>query len=353
MALIDIRLQHFRSYADDSFEFDPGVNIVVGPNASGKTNLLEAILVLSTGKSYRAKDAELVQFNQSWARLEAHTDREDRAVKLQKVDDSVAKSFVIDDHGLSRLTLARTWPVVVFEPNHLLLLAGAPELRRGFVDQLLEQLVPGYANTLKQYRRVLLQRNRLLKRHPADLPDQLFAWNVRLSDLGGVIVKERQKLLAKLNEQAGELYGRIAGVPSTVRLEYSNTTPVETYSSHLLKQLEKHLELDIVRGYTADGPHRDDIKIWLNDAVLQETASRGETRSLLLVLKMQELLLIEEVREQKPLLLLDDVFSELDGARRRALTDFLAGYQTFITTTDADVVVQHFMGSCTIIPLGA
>lgn len=353
MALLDLRLQHFRSYTDDSFEFDPGVNIIVGPNASGKTNLLEAILVLSTGKSYRAKDSELVQFNQPWARLEAHTDREDRTLKLQKVEEALSKSFIIDDQSLSRLTLARTWPVVVFEPNHLLLLGGAPELRRAFIDQLLEQTIPTYANTLKQYRRVLLQRNRLLKQRPANLTNQLFAWNVRLSDLGGLIVKERKTLLSKLNEQAGELYSRIAGTPSTVELEYGSNVASENYSSHLLKQLEKHLELDTIRGFTGHGPHREDIKISLNGAVLQETASRGETRSLLLVLKMQELLLLEEVREQKPLLLLDDVFSELDGSRRRALTDFLAGYQTFITTTDADVVVQHFMGTCTIIPLGS
>src|SRR6185436_8094724 len=173
--ITDLRLQHFRSYKDAAFELGPGVNIIVGPNASGKTNLLEALLVLGRGNSYRAKDAELVMFKKEWARLDADLPDSKRVVKLQPTPDGkVAKTFEIDGQSVSRLTTARSLPIVLFEPNHLLLLNSSPELRRTFLDDLLEQTVPGFGATRRHYKRVLAQRNTLLKRNPRDLHEQLF-----------------------------------------------------------------------------------------------------------------------------------------------------------------------------------
>jgi len=348
----DLRLQQFRSYTDASFEFGPGVNIIVGPNGSGKTNLLEAILVLARGNSYRVSDADLLQFGTSWFRLDARLEPQDalRTVKLVSAPRQT-KTYEIDEKLYKRLSLAHTVPVVLFEPNHLQLLHGAPELRRSYLDDLLEQTNPGFSSFRRNYRRILAQRNALLKRPQRPSVPELFPWNLRLSELGATITRARAALCVQLAERLTDLYVEISQVETRVTLAYQPKFPVESYESQLLAKLESHLPEDILRGFTAYGPHREDFTVLFDGRPADEYASRGETRTALLSLKIIELQLLEAVRDQTPLLLLDDVFSELDGARRRALTGFLQRYQTFLTTTDADVVVKHFTTESTIIPL--
>lgn len=345
-----IRLQHFRSYDDRTFTLDPGVTIIVGPNASGKTNLLEAVLMTARGSSYRAKDAELIQFGAPWARLDAQTPTSSRVVKLQ-ASEAFKKSYEIDGQVLQRLMQPRMMPAVLFEPNHLMLLSGSPELRRSFLDDLIEQAEPGFGATRRHYKRVLAQRNALLKKNPANLQQQLFVWNLRLSELGGQIARERIRLIQQFNEHITDLYGALATHDNAITLEYISRFSPDSYETTLLHKLEQSTELDILRGFTAYGPHRDDLGALIDGHPVQEAASRGETRTLVLALKILELQMLEKARDEKPLLLLDDVFSELDGARRQALTQFVQPYQTFITTTDADIVTDYFASSHTIIPL--
>jgi DNA replication and repair protein RecF len=344
--ITSLRLQHFRSYDDALFELESGVNIIVGPNASGKTNLLEAVLVVARGGSYRAHDNELVGFGAPWARLDAETLEGTRVVKLQCEDEErCVKSFILDGQQLSRLTMQRTLPLVLFEPNHLLLLSGSPELRRNFLDDLIEQTNVRFGPLRRHYKRVLAQRNALLKKQPGDLHEQLFVWNVRLSELGGQIAHERAQLIERFNNRMSELYGRLAAQEHGVELVYVSRFAPETYETALLHKLESSTELDMLRGFTAYGPHRDDLSVRIDGHEASTAASRGETRTLVLALKILELQLLEELRGAQPLLLLDDVFSELDARRRQALTAFVADYQTFITTTDADVVAPHFTSS--------
>ena len=346
----DIRLQRFRSYRDDSFEFDEGVNIIVGPNASGKTNLLEAILVLCRGSSYRAKDSELVSFGAQWGRIDAHAAEGTRTVKLiYQESGAIKKEFEVQNQKLSRLSMQKTIPVILFEPNHLLMLHGSPDLRREYLDNLLEQLLPTYAKQRRDYRRTLAQRNSLLKRGPS-IKNQLFAWNIRLSEIGSVIARERHKLSEKLSRQILGLYKQLSHSEAEVGLKYETMCSIDQYSSNMLAALENRQDKDIERGFTSVGPHREDLAISFDGRAGSEVASRGETRTVLLALKIMELKLVEDARGIRPILLLDDVFSELDGARRKALTEVIGGYQAFITTTDADVVVQHFMDKCRIIP---
>lgn len=348
----DIRLQYFRSYIDESFEFEPGVNIIVGPNAAGKTNLLEAVQIICLGDSYRASDTSLIRKDQSWSRLDSHTVFGPRVVKfeLSSVAGRVQKTFTLGGKNLTRLSYDKTIPVVLFEPGHLLLLTGTKELRRNFIDDLLEQTISGFALLRRQYKRALAQRNALLKRGPNQVA-QLFAWNVRLGELGGKIAGDRIRLIEELNQNLHNLYSELAGTKNSVTIHYESACDTNNYGSHLLKKLEAVESLDYQRGFTAYGPHRDDFVINLNQNLATSVASRGEIRTLLLGLKLMELQIIEKVRSKKPILLLDDVFSELDGARRRALTEFLKDHQTFITTTDADIVIQHFIGRANIIPL--
>ncbi|MDB5170483.1 MAG: replication and repair protein RecF, partial [Candidatus Saccharibacteria bacterium] len=335
--ITDLRLQYFRSYDDESFELSPGVNIVVGPNASGKTNLLEAVLVLARGGSYRASDADLIGFDQPWARLDAHmVNNSVRTVKI--VDEpKLVKSYEIEGKTYKRLSLGLSLPVVLFEPNHLQLLSGGPERRRTYLDDLLEQTTPGYGTLRRQYKRALAQRNSLLKQPGSLVATQIFPWNLRLSELAGQIVRHRTALVEQMSESIDSLYKELSQTNTAVSVVYESGWPADVYETSLLKKLEASLELDRLRGFTASGPHREDLQVQFDGRPTAETASRGETRTAVLALKIIELKIIEAARSVTPMLLLDDVFSELDGKRRHALTDYLAPYQTFITTTDADL----------------
>jgi DNA replication and repair protein RecF len=347
--ITDLRLQHFRSYTDESFEFSPGVNIIVGPNASGKTNLLEALLVLCRGGSYRVKDSELVGFNEPWARLDAHlSSGVERTLKLV-LEPTPVKTYEIEGKVHRRLNLASTVPVVLFEPNHLQMLQGSPDGRRNYLDDLLEQTIPGYGLLRRNYKRTLAQRNALLKKQ--SLTSQFFPWDVRLSQLAGQIVRARFELVHTMGERLPNLYKNLSQAKTEVDIAYASQLPVGSYESRMLKKLQDSLEHDKQRGFTATGPHREDLVITFDGHPAGDTASRGEARTTVLALKVIELERVAEARGTTPLLLLDDVFSELDGARRRALTEHLKDYQTFITTTDADVVVQHFTESCNVIAL--
>jgi len=351
--LTDLRLQNFRSYIDESFEFTLGVNIIVGPNASGKTNLLEGVLVLAHGSSYRAKDGELVRFDQAWARLDCNlANSGQRTVKLV-TDPKPSKTYELDGKVYKRLGLTNSLPIVWFEPNHLQLLSGKPENRRDYLDDLLEQVIPGYSVMRRSYRRTLAQRNAMLKQIKPPTQTQLFPWNVRLSELAGQIARARSQLVYQNSSQANPLYRALSDTKIDLNLSYQSAWPAESYQSHLLKTLETSLETDRLRGFTTAGPHRDDLVVLFNGHPAQESASRGELRTAVLVLKLIELQIIQAARDgQPPILLLDDVFSELDGKRRHALTDYLVRYQTLITTTDADIVLKHFADRCNVIPLG-
>lgn len=349
--LADLHLQNFRSYSDESFEFSDGVNIIVGPNTSGKTNLIESILVLAKGNSYRAKDGELIKFNKPWARIDAILRSGSlRTVKLQ-LDSIPNKAYDIDGKTYRRLTTNHKLPLVLFEPNHLQLLNGGPDKRRDYLDDIIEQISPDYSRTRKAYKRALAQRNSLLK-HPSQVKHtQIFPWNVRLSQLAGTIIRERVKLVNRINDSLPEIYKKLSKSKTEIRLVYESKWNLEVYETKLLKELETNTENDKLRGFTSVGPHREDVQITFNGVKAQDCASRGEIRTAILALKIIELKIIEDITNIKPLLLLDDVFSELDGKRRQALTKYISNYQTFITTTDADSVIDHFVEVGHIIPL--
>ena len=352
MIFTNIRLQNYRSYDEASFDLGSGVNIVVGPNAVGKTNLLEALMVIAHGKSFRSNDFGLVMHDKNWTRLDVYSDDNSaRVLKIKKItDDKTEKTFEIDSKTYKRLSQKNKQPVVLFQPDDLRLLHADPSLRREYFDNLLEQYVPGYSKIRRDLRRVLVQRNALLKTEEVG-NSQLFAWNIRLSEISDKIISERLKLVEYIDNLVAETYHKISTKNSNVSLEYSSKINLDNYGNNLLKYLEANQEVDKTRGFTGRGPHRDDFIAYFNDALLSDSASRGETRTFLLAFKIIELKLLEEKTGKRPLLLLDDVFSELDGSRRKALTTFLHDYQTIITTTDADVVLKNFSSSANTIVL--
>lgn len=347
-----IRLQNFRSYADASFEFESGVNIVVGPNASGKTNLLESVMLLARGSSYRGRDAEVVRFGKEWARVEGGFENQNRILKIRLTAAQPEKTLEIDDKPFKRLSFERSIPIVYFEPNHLQLISRGPEQRRDYFDELLGRSQPGFKSLAAGYRRALAQRNALLKHGRGQAGQQLFAWDVRLSQTGSQIAQARQQLVDDINSGISKTYSQIAKCKCTVELKYDSQFPAANYASRMLSKLQSSVKLDLERGFTSSGPHREDFIFYLNNQPAAGSASRGENRSLLLSLKIFELGLIQKARGQKPIFLLDDVFSELDGARRRALVARLKKHQTIITTTDAESVLDYFTsGEQSIIPL--
>lgn len=341
--ITSLRLTNFRSFEELSVEFEPGVNIIVGPNASGKTNLLEALVAACQGKSYKATDEIMIRQGAPWARIEIVLDTNNkRTTKLTR--EPPAKKFLIDGNEFKRLPVRHKLPVVIFEPNQLINLTSSPEQRRGLVDGLLEQLSVAFSQTRRAYNRTLAQRNNLLKK-PSQARKDIFAWNVRLSELAGILVADRLNLLTELNKNLTRTYNQLADATHKLQLQYESSLPTNTYSSAMIKKLETTLTLDIERGFTGVGPHRDDITFLLDGKNLKTNASRGEVRTTLLAFKVNEAQLLHDRYTVAPYLLLDDVFGELDRHRRKTLAAMLKKYQTFITTTDADVVEKQLKGA--------
>jgi len=346
--ITDIHLQNFRSYKDNSFDISPGVNIIIGQNGSGKTNLLESIMMITKGSSYRAKDQHLITIGSTWSKIEAHTEDQTRELKITyNQENKPVKNFIINTYPSSRLKLEQIIPTVLFEPNHLQLLTGSPEARREYLDDILIQTKPGYKQLINKYKRVVTQRNNLLKNPPINI-HSIFAWNVQLSEMGGKIYRDRQELVGIINKQITDIYRTISKNKETIELKYLSNFDVNNYETKLLKALEDFSQ-DQLRGHTLHGPHRDDIKVYINSSEFGTVASRGETRTTILALKLIEAKIIEDLIEKKPILLLDDVFGELDQQRRKLLTAKIKDYQSFITTTDADVVIGHFDKTAKII----
>lgn len=348
--LTSLRLQQYRSYEDFAVELSPTVNIVVGPNASGKTNLLESVLLLCGGNTYRASINDVVMHHRDWSRIEAMLVNRARSLAIDASSDLIKKKYTINDVQRQRLRYEDIIPVVLFEPEDMRLLTGSPEERRNFLDDIMGYIDPQYNTVKKQYNRVLLQRNSLLK-NSHNGKDQFFIWNIRLSELAGYIVESRVRLIDILNSKISEMYSEIAGKKSKVVINYISSIALNSYESSLMKALEDNLQKDIERGFTAYGPHRDDFTVELKGVAAKTTASRGETRTLVLSLKLLQVALVEEKRGIAPLVLLDDVFSELDGSRRKALTMHLTNHQTIITTTDADIIAKDFAQHATTISL--
>jgi len=352
MVFSSLRLQNFRSYSDAQFEFEKGVNIIVGPNGSGKTSVIEALVMVCTGSSYKVSDSDVVRYGSDWTRIDAVADdNEVRTIKIQVHEHLTDKKHTIHGAEKSRFMPQYRIPYVLFEPQDMNLVTGEPSLRRDFLDTILTATLPNYAVQLKNYRRILAQRNALLKRAQAPRPDELFVWDLRLSELGGAVHGARKTLLIDFSERIQETYDTITSKHDPVSIEYTTNIVAEDYTESMLKKLHGDLQKDIARGFTGAGPHRDDILLSIRSHDAKVAASRGETRSLLLALKLLQLQIIEQATGQRPLILLDDVFSELDGARRQSLATSLQGYQTCITTTDADLVVDHFIDKAHIIAL--
>lgn len=326
-----IHVLNIRSHDEYILELSPEVTIITGANGSGKTSLLEAIYLSLQGSSFKGSDGDMLKKDSPWWRIQILLeDLQDRVIKFDPTKTTSRKQFVIDSKTTARIPAKSKHPVVLFEPEDLRLLHGSPTRRRQFIDRFISQLNPLYGPSLRKYERALKQRNNLLKNaYVAD--DELFAWNIALADQGAYIIEQRIAFIEQINHNLSGLYQEIAGTHDEVSIHYSHTF-VGDIKQKLLNELHAHLQKDKYLGNTSVGPHRHDVIFEINSSPALSTASRGEARTIVLALKFLEVDIILQLTGKQPIILLDDVFSELDATRQKLLTSQLKGHQIIITS---------------------
>ena len=334
MIIRSLAVENIRSHRRFSRKFSKTVTVITGPNGSGKTSLIEAIMVALGGHSFKASDSDLLRHDAEWWRIELTIDDQNRTVKYQP-GAAKPKQFVVDDKAGVRLPQTTKYPVVLFEPDDLRLLHGSPARRRQFIDQFAGQLIPGYSRVLRRYERALLQRNRLLKSGASD--NSLFAWNVSLAQYGAQIIDVRRRLTERLNSGLQSTYRTIAQTKDIVTIRYSHT--LSDNEQKLLTDLELATDRDRILGFTSVGPHRHDVLFDFNGAMAINAASRGEVRTIILALKFLEVDIVQEVTSKPPIVLLDDVLSELDDKRQTHLATKFQNHQIIMTSTNPPAVL--------------
>ncbi len=338
MAIVQkLAVQNVRSHQSITIDLSPNTTVITGLNGSGKTTLLESLYIALQGTSFKGSDKDVLQNDKDWWRIDImFSDEQKRSIKFDPSRTTGRKQFIIDSKTNYRMLPKHKHPVVLFEPEDLRLLNGSPTRRRQFIDRFITQLDPQYGVALRKYERALKQRNNLLKQGMAS-DDELFAWDITLSEYGAYIIEQRSIFIEKINLKLNDAYNDIAETKDTVSTHYSHTF-IGDIKQKLLNELQTHLYRDKIVGNTSVGPHRHDMLFLFNDNPALSVASRGEVRTIILALKFLEVEIIEQLTNIKPLILLDDVFSELDETRQARL--HTGNYQIIITTTENRSIPQ-------------
>ena len=335
-----LSVQNIRSHDKFVLKLSPTTTVITGSNGSGKTSLVEAIYISLQGTSFKGSDSEVLRHNSPWWRIDVEFD--DYIKRTTTFDPSLIsgrKKITVDDKVMYRLPAKFKHPVVLFEPDDLRLLHESPTRRRQFIDRFISQLDPLYSTILHKYERALKQRNNLLKQQYTTT-DELFAWNVTLSEYGAYIIEKRIAFIERINSQLNDAYNIIAKTNDVVTVHYSHTY-IGDIKQKLLNELTSHSERDAIIGFTSIGPHRHDVVFQFNYSPALAVISRGEVRTIVLALKFLEVDIIEQITNIKPIILLDDVFSELDDNRQKYLMDSQKG-QIIITSAHTPEVIKDY-----------
>lgn len=344
MYIKKIQLKNYRNYEDVLVEFDPSMNIIYGENAQGKTNLIEAIYMSATSKSHRlSKDNEIVKLGEEESHIHLTFVKNDIEETIDiNLKIKGKKRIAINKMGIKKLNeLFGMLHVIMFSPEDLGLIKLGPKERRRFIDLELSQLNPLYMYYLSHYHKVLKQRNKLLKisGNSEELMNLIEVFDLQLVDYGSRIIEMRAEFINALNPVYNEKHGLISGNKEDVQLIYEKNTTKENYYD----QLKSHLKGDIRIKTTTVGPHRDDLRFMMNGIDLRRFGSQGQQRTAALSLKLSEIALVKEKIDDTPILLLDDVLSELDHNRQQYLAQHLENIQTFITCTGVEDFVTSRM----------
>ena len=344
MRLLDLKLRDFRNYESLELEFDPGVNLIVGSNAQGKTNLLEAVCYAGSGRSFRTqKQGELIRFHADFAEIEAQVHAEERQQSLRWVLFSGARPRQIYRNGAKKKSaseIAGVLPTVLFCPEDLMVLKSGAAARRRLGDQALCQLRPNYDAALTEYNRILDQKSRILKDHfeyPGVL-EVLPEYNARLCQVGALLISYRARFYDSLGRAAARYHSQFSGGAEEFRLEYRTVStvkdpfaPVARLTQDLYDELDSHYRAELESGQCLTGPHKDDFDVSLSGINLKAYGSQGQTRTAAISLKLAQRELMGREWGEEPVLLLDDVLSELDQSRQDFVLNQIVSGQVFIT----------------------
>lgn len=329
MLIKSISLTNFRNHTNYNLECNPTTTLILGENGCGKTSVLEAIYILTQGKSFRAADPEIIKRGTPFYRIEMIYDNGEKIIATY---DQKVKTFKTIEKKSTRLNSKNKYPVILFQPADLNLASCSPSTRRKYFDRFFSVLSSDYSTALNKYEKALAQRNKLLK-EPSVTRDMVFPWDILIAKNAGLLKDFRTKFIKEINNLYESVYHSIAENDDEITLEY--TTEIgDITESQYLNILEMNFKKDSLLGHTTFGPHHDNINFIFNHNIANGSASRGETRSIILALKFIEANIIKQKTNKKPIILLDDVFSELDNKRRSALVDNFKDHQVIITSVE-------------------
>lgn len=342
MIIKSIELCNFRNYEREEFHFHEGTNVLYGDNAQGKTNVLEAIFVGGTTKSHKgSKDSDMIMKGREEAHLRYFVEKRDCTYKVEiHMRKGRTKGIAIDGLPISSSKeLMGLCNIIFFSPEDLGIIKDGPEQRRRFMDMELCQMNKAYLYYLTQYKKILKQRNALLKQiqQNSNLKETLEIWDEQLVEQGSKLIEIREQFVQEIAAIMKEKHRNLTGGQEDIEVKYKPNCPAKDFS----RQLYMEGERDVVLGTTTVGPHRDDIQFFINGQEVKVYGSQGQKRTAALSLKMAEIEIVEKTIGEKPILLLDDVLSELDRNRQNYLLENIKGIQTIITCTGLEEFVTN------------
>jgi len=352
MYIEKIVLKNYRNIDNTYLNLNSNLNFFIGNNGQGKTNLLEAVYLMATTESHRTnKDSELIQWNKDRALVQLKIIKTNFDLKISYRIENRNKLIKINNNPLEKMSdLIGNLNVILFSPEDLKIIKGGPSNRRKFLDLEISQVNSYYYHLMKEYEHILKQKNKLLKKiyykEKKDL-DLLEVWNDKLADKGASIIFKRLKVLKKLKILARLAQRKLTSGNENLNIEYDCNLKIEEkhkkeeIKNIFLRKLKEKQKEELERGYTLSGPHRDDLKLKINGMNVRKFGSQGQQRTVALGLKLAELELMKSESGEYPVLLLDDVFSELDKKRRNTLLSIIDDkIQTLITTTDTEDITK-------------
>ena len=344
MIFKSIELENFRNYEVLSLDFDSKLNIITGKNAQGKTNLLESLFIMGLGKSFRTnKDTEMIKFGNDFSKARAVVDDDGEETEIEIIYNQEGKIIKVDGTKLQRnADLLENVYIVVFSPDDLRIVKEGPESRRKFIDRELCQIKPVYYSDLGNYKKVLKQRNYLLKEKNKD-EALLEVFNESLAEYGTRIIEERYRFTERIAKISSGIHSDISGNGENLEIGYDTFIKRGTTKEEYKEKLDKSIESDLYKGYTTLGPHKDDLCIKINGNDIRAYGSQGQQRTASLSLKLAEIGLIKQETGKNAVLLLDDVLSELDIQRQEYLIKSMKDIQVFITSTEIDEKLRKLL----------
>ncbi|MDD2518324.1 MAG: DNA replication/repair protein RecF [Bacilli bacterium] len=361
MIIKSIKITNFRNYTDLNISFSPNINIIYGDNGQGKTNLLESIYVLGITKSHKLLiDNYLIKNNAKFARVSGIIQDELLSTKLEVILEQKRKQLKVDENLVRKASdYISKMSIIIFYPEDLELIKGSPSLRRRYLNVQLSQIHKNYLNVLNDYNKLLKQRNEMLKNFPKTktMDNNYFEIITEsLIDRGSRIYRYRDNYIKNINKNIDEIYESIMNIPK-FNIIYKPIFNIKNFEINSLKnefqeQLKKSRESELKIGMTLIGPHRDDFDFMINDLNLKTYGSQGQQRAAVLSLKLSEIPIFKSYKNTYPILLLDDVFSELDDSKKNNLLKYITNnIQTFITTTDLKSINQEVLKMANIIKI--